>query len=362
MVLRKLRQVEFLRTIDLAFDVLNSRNPLAKGSKAPLRSCNKLHMLSLLERAENFLLQLRDSSGRHLHAGPRKTGPIGFVASSRSISNIFKELVEAQEAPCKYLLTYKLSQDHLELFFSAVRARGGYNNNPTARQFKAAYKRLLVRHQVKNGTGNCLIRDGTNMLAVTVVPASRQFDVTPALPLDSDHDYSILPYVESISEFKDAAIHYIAGFVVKKMEKILCMPCSLALSSDSSMHAFIALKNRGGLQNPSTNIVEVCKASERCFQRLLTTSGGKLPQGKGVTAAITIQVLSDCADKNIFSELHNHMFETSVEDNHVHTLVKMAASMYCKIRLHHLARRETEKVTGALVRRRMNKLILFHHQ
>lgn len=140
------------------------------------------------------------------------------------------------------------------------------------------------------------------------------------------------------------------------------MPCSLALSSDSSMHAFIALKNRGGLQNPSTNIVEVCKASERCFQRLLTTSGGKLPQGKGVTAAITIQVLSDCADKNIFSELHNHMFETSVEDNHVHTLVKMAASMYCKIRLHHLARRETEKVTGALVRRRMNKLILFHHQ
>jgi len=31
--------VEFLRTIDLAFDVLNSRNPLAKGSKPPLRSC-----------------------------------------------------------------------------------------------------------------------------------------------------------------------------------------------------------------------------------------------------------------------------------------------------------------------------------
>ncbi|CAM4735759.1 unnamed protein product [Leuciscus chuanchicus] len=184
-------------------------------------------MLSLLERAENVLLQLRDSSGRHLHAGPRKTGPIGFVASSRSISNIFKELVEAQDAPCKYLLTYKLSQDHLELFFSAVRARGGYNNNnPTAQQFKAAYKRLLVRHQVKNGTGNRLIRDGTNMLAVTVGPASRQFDVTPALPLDSDHDYSISPYVDSISEFKDAAIHYIAGYVVKKM------PCSVALSSD----------------------------------------------------------------------------------------------------------------------------------
>ncbi|CAM4735890.1 unnamed protein product [Leuciscus chuanchicus] len=193
-----------------------------------------LFIFQRIEDMEVFLQELRDSSGRHLHAGPRKTGPIGFVASSRSISNIFKELVEAQDAPCKYLLTYKLSQDHLELFFSAVRARGGYNsNNPTARQFKAAYKRLLVRHQVKNGTGNRLIRDGTNMLAVTVGPASRQFDVTPVLPLDSDHDYSISPYVDSISEFKDAAIHYIAGYVVKKMkEKFLCMPCSVTLSSD----------------------------------------------------------------------------------------------------------------------------------
>ncbi|KAJ3595028.1 hypothetical protein NHX12_004333 [Muraenolepis orangiensis] len=30
--------VEFLRTIDAAFDVLNSRNPLEKGYKAPMRS------------------------------------------------------------------------------------------------------------------------------------------------------------------------------------------------------------------------------------------------------------------------------------------------------------------------------------
>jgi len=39
----------------------------------------------------------------------------------------------------KYLLTYKFSQDHIELFFGAVRSTGGFNNNPTA------YKRLLMR-------------------------------------------------------------------------------------------------------------------------------------------------------------------------------------------------------------------------
>lgn len=39
-----------------------------------------------------------------------------------------------------YLLSYKLSQDHLEIFFSAMRSRGDFNNNPNAVQFRAAYK------------------------------------------------------------------------------------------------------------------------------------------------------------------------------------------------------------------------------
>lgn len=41
----------------------------------------------------------------------------------------------------KYLLTYKLSQDYLETFFSAI-SRGGFNNNPNVFQLKSAYKRL----------------------------------------------------------------------------------------------------------------------------------------------------------------------------------------------------------------------------
>jgi hypothetical protein len=39
-----------------------------------------------------------------------------------------------------YVPAYKVSLDHLELFFSSIRSAGGWNNNPTARQFTAAYK------------------------------------------------------------------------------------------------------------------------------------------------------------------------------------------------------------------------------
>jgi len=48
------------------------------------------------------------------------------------VKSLFCELVGRDNAPMKYLLTYKFSQDHIELFFGAVRSTGGFNNNPTA--------------------------------------------------------------------------------------------------------------------------------------------------------------------------------------------------------------------------------------
>lgn len=78
------------------------------------------------------------------------------------------------------------------------------------------------------------------------------------------------------------------------------------------------------------------------YTRLLKTSPGRIPKGHGFATAITKEVLSYSAGKNLFPGLHNHVFETTVDDNHVHTLVKMAPSIHCTIRMHHLAKRETE--------------------
>ena len=339
--------VQFLRTIDAAFDVLNSRNPLGKGHKAPIKPTTKHCAMVVLEKAESLLRGLKvtgkDNRLVSMHATQKKTPIYGFIACCRSVMGIYEDLVEQPAAPCRYLLTYKLSQDHLELFFSAIRARGGYNNNPNVRQFRGAYKRLLVRHQVKKGTGNCLLRDSTTILDSTpaTVNIARRVDVEPVEVLVPDDDtLSDLPDVDHLSEYKEAAISYITGFIVKKKmkQKVTCMPCSEALTSSHSVHSFVALKNRGGLQKPSPGITAVCQATERRFQRLLKTNEGKVPQGRGLTAAIVTQVLSDCSEKNLFPQLHSHMFDMCVEANHVHVLVKMASSWYCKIRLNHIAR------------------------
>ena len=69
---------------------------------------------------------------------------------------IAQELLTRDNNPLKYILTYKFSQDHLELLFSKIRLRGGHNNNPTVVQLKAALKSILLRNSIKPArTGNC---------------------------------------------------------------------------------------------------------------------------------------------------------------------------------------------------------------
>lgn len=360
--------VQFLRHVDAAFDVLNSRNPLGKGTKAPLNKKNKDRMLKVLKDAEAFILGITDVGGKPIYLTPRRTGFIGFVASIKSIIKLFEDLVLSPNAPMSYLLTYKFSQDHLELFFSAVRGKGGFNNNPTAIQFKAAYKRLLMRHKIKFGTGNCLVLDDTTILesstkTQSTVSVERKYDLLTREPVKSDHDYTDTPNIESVSEFKQAAINYIAGYVVKMMQRTLkCMACSNALTTSRYIHPLTKLKDRGGLLKPSESVVSICLETEKCFQRMLKASNGKLPQGFGISKSISTAVLSNCANMNLFADLNDHQFETSVTDNHIHHLVKLVAQSYSKIKMYHLGKQTTASNTGPKVRKNMAKLILFKHQ
>ena len=138
--------VKFIRIIDQLFDVLNARNPIGRGKKVPLCSHNRNVWGPFIDEAFQYLLHLKEStlSGKYMHKSKRKTGFVGFMTGIKSIRGIFDEYVSTDGSPLKYLLTYKMSQDHLELFFGAVRAAGRCNNNPTVQHFVAAYKRLLL--------------------------------------------------------------------------------------------------------------------------------------------------------------------------------------------------------------------------
>ncbi|KAG8228812.1 hypothetical protein J437_LFUL008733 [Ladona fulva] len=136
--------VVFIRYMKNIFDLLNSSSYLGKSFKAPLRCTNlnewKFFIADAISYLERLSLTKDDSS--------------------------------------KYLLTCKLSQDHLQLFFGLIRQRGGWNNDPTCCQFKSAFKRLIVRNELKVGKSvNCSPQGLINMLHVssTSVARSSQF-------------------------------------------------------------------------------------------------------------------------------------------------------------------------------------------
>ena len=118
--------VKFVRTIDRLFDILNSRNPLGKGFKLPLRWESRDIWEEILKITANYLLSLRTNTIQKelLSTHPRKTFVIGFVISIKSTIEMANEMISAINQPFKYLLTYKFSQDHIELLFSCIRAKG----------------------------------------------------------------------------------------------------------------------------------------------------------------------------------------------------------------------------------------------
>ena len=83
-----------------------------------------------------MLKSLKDQSGVSLAKGPRKMFVIGFCISALSILSISKNRLNRSVPPYEYVLTYRFSQDPIEMYFSKLRSRFGLNNNPTTLQLK----------------------------------------------------------------------------------------------------------------------------------------------------------------------------------------------------------------------------------
>lgn len=157
--------VDFIRKINNLFDIMNSRNLKAYTYKKPLSVKNLSYIKPVLDEMMLYLSKLK-LGDRNIMSSNRKTGFLGFLICIKSIIYLYETQVINNNL--QFLSTYKLSQDHLEYFFSAIRVKGGFNNNPSARQLKSAFKRMLVHGEMKHITsGNCIPLQHINILTLT---------------------------------------------------------------------------------------------------------------------------------------------------------------------------------------------------
>lgn len=111
--------VEFLRTVDRIFDILNCRNPFGKGYKAPIRSKTLDYFKDIFSKTKDYFGTLK-IDGIPLLQHMRKTFALGFILTMESTLGLASDLLTLNENPLTYFLTYKYSQDHLEFFFLAL--------------------------------------------------------------------------------------------------------------------------------------------------------------------------------------------------------------------------------------------------
>ena len=96
----------------------------------------------------NYLMSLTDKSGTPLIRHRRNTFVLGFIAASKSVGELASLLLTRPGNTFKYILTYKFSQDHLELLFACIRGKNGFNNNPNVQQLKSSLKKILLRNSI----------------------------------------------------------------------------------------------------------------------------------------------------------------------------------------------------------------------
>ena len=86
---------------------------------------------------------------------------------------------------------------------------------------------------------------------------------------------------------------------------------------------------------------------------MLTLTGGKLPQSKRQPNAIVSTVLCNINKANTFPELDEHMLNTTVDDNHIFTLVMTISRCYSRVWFYHLGKSITKQQSDNNVRKRL---------
>lgn len=269
-----------------------------------------------------------------------------------------------------------MSQDHLELFFCAIRSKSGWNNNPTARQFIAAFKSLLTHAQVKSSGGNSEELQACSILKVAhstihvkkndlnmILDSTDNLD--PEVLVDDVDIPCMFDALSNLSEFQKNAVGYISGYVVKMVSKIIkCPDCTDALFAEKAgaaagVNNFVFQKTRGGLIVSSADVTKICLETEKVFRTIMETSTFNASL-KNLPEKIALEVTRKFIFTDIFPTLNEHIKELELDNSHIYKLVKTVSFCYTKIKLNYILQQRNMQ-SNNLIRSRLSRYIIFRN-
>ncbi len=269
----------------------------------------------------------------------------------------------------RYLPTYRLSQDPVEIYFGTLRSRLGSNDNPNVLQLSYSVRATLCFKLNACANGNCQPQeDLLDCVTTGVIECSTEDDDDE----EEDNQEIDNSNVSTLSLFVENIVVYIAGFVAKKMKnKLDCDVCKSALiTTDNEYMSFredfclLADKDKGGLCKPSEDLVIVCKIAERMIRQEQCRGVLKM---NGERLAIIIR--RECLNRKLFHNLHTEYFSSSlrlatlsIHCSHKKYLIDEISKLYNKVRLHYIAKNHSFHAKSISKRHKLHKITHFRNE
>lgn len=341
---------EFLAVMNDTFDFLNSKDNEESGFKKPIDADNFYIIQPALKYAQEYIKSICLQSGESVLKSQCKTGFLGFLVDIISVQNMYKEYVEE-----KQLLTcipvYRLSQDHVETFFGAIRSMGDNNDNPSTICFKSAYKRLLLHNSISGTSKMNVALDDSRILADRPKAFQMRHTIAESHAVEDQrvqHAKQVLSriddHVEPGSAEECSIKQYSASVQHRLVKDLKCKQCVEQIVQISTLDVSIVLYH-------------VCRLLEMAVKAV---SGGK----SNFDFAPCYDTIKDYATQKYESEFPDvvrnfttHCIESNSDENHFRKFIAQAIDCFLTIRLRKYCK--TILPRKEYIRSRNTKMYLF---
>lgn len=299
-----------------------------------------------------------------------RTGFRGFVINIISLEAMYADLVEKKHW-LNFFATYRISQDHIEMFFGKIRAMNGYSDNPTAVQFNSAYRKLLHRCDIQvSALSNVKELVSSNVLTVPSFLKRRstleddvdeyndeQLKVAMIAPIDNEWDESLewnhlqdINYLTEGSE--DCGIVYAANIIEQKLITSKYVYCQdyievLKINKKVDEKACIGTHN----EKPCSSTYQLCKLADNALKLYINT-------GPQFSQKVYLDVMSNIAWKNVFP-----LFNAPEHDpDHKRFLIKFIIDEYVNKKCCYVAKQKTLDLQKKYLRNKLRKICHNMHQ
>lgn len=261
--------INFVRIINDLFDIFNTshEDTLQKNNgniyKVPINLNTAPQILPFLDLASKYIASI-SLRGVNILNTNRKTGFLGFLINIHNLKQMIAEDIQTKKI--SNIPTYSLGQDALESVFGRIRSKLGDNNNPTAEQFKANFRKILINREIRaSNETNC--RDKLNILQIP--STSRGYSISNTPPAPESGSDNIEPFSSNdylLNSFEDATIVNIAANIEHKIQQqyFNCDLCSNILNENT----IVADDSNTSVnfRSPCVSTTYICKVAKKYFE------------------------------------------------------------------------------------------------